>query len=73
MIEQVGGRYGKPPDEWLVDGGYPAHEQSEQAAAHTTIHAPVPKPKNPGADRRDRSRSAGFYRRYSNSSQPLSV
>jgi transposase len=50
MIEQVAGRCARHPDEWLVDGGYPAHEQIEQAAAHTTVYAPVPKPKDPAID-----------------------
>jgi len=50
MVEQVGERCGQYPQEWLVDGGYPAHEQIEQAAEHTTLYAPVPKPKDPGAD-----------------------
>jgi IS5 family transposase len=34
----------------LVDGGYPAHEQIDRAAEHTTVYAPVPKPKDPDAD-----------------------
>jgi transposase len=50
MIEQVGERTGRDPEEWLVDGGYPAHEQIEQAAKHTTVYAPVPKPKDPNID-----------------------
>ena len=45
MVEQIAGRYGQTPEEWLVDGGYPAHEQLEQVAEHTTVYAPVPKPK----------------------------
>ena len=50
MIEQVGERTGRDPEEWLVDGGYCAHEQIEQAAKHTTVYAPVPKPKDPNID-----------------------
>lgn len=50
MIEQVGERAGCHPEQWLVDGGYPAHEQIEQAAEHTTVYAPVPKPKDPNID-----------------------
>ena len=50
MVEQIAGRYGQTPEEWLVDGGYPAHEQLEQVAEHTTVYAPVPKPKDPAAD-----------------------
>jgi transposase len=50
MIEQVAERCGRHPDDWLVDGGYPAHEQIEQAAEHTTVYAPVPRPKDPDTD-----------------------
>jgi IS5 family transposase len=50
MVEQVGARYGQSPEEWLVDGGYPAHEQLDQAAEHTIVYAPVPKPKNVTTD-----------------------
>ena len=32
------------------DGGYPAHEQLEQAAERTLVYAPVPKPKDPATD-----------------------
>jgi transposase len=44
MVEQVGERYGKHPKEWLVDGGYPAHEQIDQAAEHTKSSNPPAKP-----------------------------
>lgn len=50
MVEQVGERCGQHPAEWLVDGGYPAHEQLDQAAEHTIVYAPVPKPKNAATD-----------------------
>ena len=50
MIEQVSDRYGQHPAEWLVDGGYPAHEQLEEAAASTIVYAPVPKPKDADTD-----------------------
>ena len=50
MVEQVETRYGQNPQEWLVDGGYPAHEQIDQAAEHTTVYAPVPKAKDPDTD-----------------------
>jgi transposase len=49
MIEQVEARCGRCPEEWLVDGGYPAHEQLDGAAERTIVYAPVPKPKT-GAD-----------------------
>ncbi len=50
VLEQVGERCGQDPDAWLVDGGYPAHEQIEQAAERTDVYAPVPKPKDPATD-----------------------
>jgi hypothetical protein len=34
----------------LVDGGYPAHDQLDRAAAHSVVYAPVPKPKDPATD-----------------------
>lgn len=50
MVEQVTERYGRAPEEWLVDGGFPAHEQLECVADQTTVYAPVPKPKDPALD-----------------------
>jgi IS5 family transposase len=50
MVEQVETRYGQSPQAWLVDGGYPAHEQIDQAVEHTTVYAPVPKAKDPDTD-----------------------
>lgn len=50
MVEQVSERCGRPPEEWLVDGGFPAHEQLESVADQTTVYAPVPKPKDPAQD-----------------------
>jgi transposase len=50
MVEQVTERCGETPEQWLVDGGYPAHEQLEAAAEHTDVYAPVPKPKDPAAN-----------------------
>jgi hypothetical protein len=37
MIEPVNDRDGRHPAEWLVDGGYPAHEPLEQAAESTVV------------------------------------
>jgi hypothetical protein len=37
MIEQVAERCARHPEDWLVDGGYPAQEQIEQAAEHITV------------------------------------
>ena len=45
MVEQVTQRLGQSPDEWLVDGGFPAHEQINAVAAQTDIYAPVPEPR----------------------------
>jgi transposase len=50
MVGQVAERYGQTPGEWLVDGGYPAHEQLDQVAEKTTVYAPVPKPKDSAVD-----------------------
>jgi transposase len=59
MVEQVGERYGTHPEEWLVDGGYPAAE-------HTKVYAPVPKPKDPDTDpyvaKADDSKAVGAWR-----------
>jgi transposase len=45
MVEQVGRRLGDSPDEWLVDGGFPAHEQIDAVADKTAVYAPVPEPR----------------------------
>ena len=45
MVEQVKERCGQSPEQWLVDGGYPAHEQLEAVAQDTEVYAPVPVPK----------------------------
>jgi hypothetical protein len=45
MVEQVEGRCGQVPAQWLVDGGYPAHEQIEAVANQTEVYAPVPEPR----------------------------
>jgi transposase len=45
MVEQVEQRLGQTPDEWLVDGGFPAHEQIEAVAGKTEVYAPVPEPR----------------------------
>lgn len=50
MVEQVGERCGESPEQWLVDGGYPAHEQLDAVAEKTCIYAPVPKPKDEATD-----------------------
>ena len=45
MVEQVEQRLGRSPDEWLVDGGFPAHEQLDAVADKITVYAPVPEPR----------------------------
>jgi hypothetical protein len=45
MVEQVEQRLGQAPEQWLVDGGFPSHEQIDATAAKTVIYAPVPEPK----------------------------
>jgi hypothetical protein len=45
MVEQVEQRMGKSEGEWLVDGGFPAHEQLDAVAAKTVVYAPVPEPR----------------------------
>ena len=50
MVEQVTDRCGRRPEEWLVDGGFLAHDQLEAVADPTTVYAPVPKPKDSATD-----------------------
>jgi transposase len=50
MVEQVAQRCAASPEEWLVDGGYPAHQQIEAVSEQTVVYAPVPKPKDPARD-----------------------
>ncbi len=45
MVEQVEQRVGQSPGQWLVDGGFPAHEQIDAVAGKTEVYAPVPEPK----------------------------
>ena len=42
MVEQVQERLGRSPDEWLVDGGFPSHEQIDAVGSKTRVYAPVP-------------------------------
>lgn len=55
MVQQVIQRTGSTPEQWLVDGGFPAHEQidavHEQTRGKTEVIAPVPEPRRkPGDD-----------------------
>ncbi|MGH9581170.1 MAG: transposase, partial [Terriglobales bacterium] len=45
MVEQVEQRLGRTPGQWLVDGGFPAHEQIDAVADRTEVYAPVPEPR----------------------------
>ena len=45
MVEQVQRRMGQSPDQWLVDGGFPSHQQIDAVADKTEVYAPVPEPK----------------------------
>ena len=45
MVEQVEQRLGEAPGQWLVDGGFPAHEQLDAVAHKTEVYAPVPEPR----------------------------
>lgn len=45
MVKQVVERCGQAPEDWLVDGGFPAHDQIDAVAGQTRVIAPVPKPK----------------------------
>ncbi len=45
MVEQIVNRCGRAPENYLVDGGFPAHDQIDAVAAQTRVIAPVPEPK----------------------------
>lgn len=45
MVEQVQERLGQSPQQWLVDGGFPAHDQIDAVAGKTDVYAPIPEPK----------------------------
>lgn len=45
MVEQVEQRLRQIPAKWLVDGGFPAHEQLDAVAGKTEVYAPVPEPR----------------------------
>jgi hypothetical protein len=51
MQDQIEARYGRRPEEALVDGGYVQLDDFAQVSQkHTTIYAPVPKCRTPGGD-----------------------
>jgi transposase len=45
MVEQVEQRVGVTPQQWMVDGGFPAHDQIDAVADKTEVYAPVPEPR----------------------------
>ena len=63
MVEQVEQRLGKTPEQWLVDGGFPAHEQIDAVADKTELYAPVPKSKAPKAKDKPKDEAAGAARK----------
>ena len=50
MVEQVTARCGQTPEQWLVDGGYPGHDEIDAVSGQTTVYAPVPKSKHKDTD-----------------------
>lgn len=51
MIDQLKTRYGRPPGETLVDGGFAGHRDIEAATWRgTTVYAPVQQPKDASRD-----------------------
>jgi len=50
MVEQLEERHAQPPAAMLVDGGFAKTEAIEQVSPHTTVYAPVQKPKDPSRD-----------------------
>jgi len=53
MVGQIEERYGKAPEEYLIDGGFAKHEDIDAVSAPEvgcTVYAPVQKPKDPKAD-----------------------
>jgi transposase len=57
MVQQVIERTGCTPEQWLVDGGFPAHEQieavHERTQGQTEVIAPVPEPRKVKANDQD--------------------
>ena len=52
MVAQLAERYGQPPSEILVDGGFTklADIETVSASGQTTVYAPVAKPRDPQRD-----------------------
>ncbi len=58
MVEQVIERCGAAPENWLVDGGFPAHDQIDAVSDKTRVIAPVPKPKAKRKDKKNNEANA---------------
>ena len=50
MVKQVNERCGITPGSWLVDGGYPSHDQIDAVSEQTVVYAPVPASKKADID-----------------------
>jgi transposase len=59
MVEQVEQRAGQAPDQWLVDGGFVAHDQIDVVAGKTEVYAPVPEHKAKKADTKNNEAKRG--------------
>ena len=58
MVQQVQQRLGQSVQDWLVDGGFPAHAQIDAVDSKTTVYAPVPEPRaSKDEKRQDKSES----------------
>jgi transposase len=73
MVRQVIERTGSTPEQWLVDGGFPAHEQidavHEQTRGQTEVIAPVPEPRRKSGD--DDTPPPDKHQRKEGDSQPV--
>jgi len=58
MVEQLEQRLGQSPKEWLIDGGFPSHEQIDAVAGKTVVYAPVPEPKTKKGTKQDEHKDA---------------
>jgi transposase len=56
MVQQVEQRLGRAPEQWLVDGGFPAHAQIDAVARTTEVYAPVPEARPPKSKQRPADR-----------------
>lgn len=53
-VAQLSERCGQAPEQWLVDGGDPGHDQMAAVAGQSEVLAPVPKAKAPSKAQADR-------------------